>query len=95
MKQFVETFLSKTPVAIEELETSFRNRDFHSLSRIAHSLKPQLSYVGIAAGTPLIIEIEENAKSQPDPVLIESKISELKELLNRAYDELKETLTHP
>ena len=89
MKNFIQSFLDKTPSAIQQIEEHYASGDFHALSRSAHSLKPQLSYMGIQSVNNLIIEIEESAKNQTDTQKISSMLTTLKEILESAYAELR------
>jgi len=92
MKNFIESFLEKTPKSIQLLEDHLAANDFHSLSRSAHSLKPQLSYMGIKSAHDLIVEIEESAKNQTGAENLAASINSLKEILEEAYSELRSKL---
>ena len=89
MKNFIDSFLEKTPIAIKQIEDHLAAGNFHSLSRSAHSLKPQLSYMGIKSTSDLIISIEESAKNQTNTESIGPALDSLKGILESAYAELR------
>lgn len=89
MKNFIESFLEKTPKSVQLIEDHLTANDFLALSRSAHSLKPQLSYMGIKSAHELIVGIEEAAKSQKGTESMVSLINSLKQILEEAYSELR------
>ena len=92
MKNFIQSFLDKTPLALQQIETHLSTRDFHSLSGTAHQLKPQLSYMGIKSAHEIIAGIEDAAKNEIGTENIAPALNSLKEILESAYAELKSKL---
>src|SRR6185503_9247597 len=78
MKKFIHSFLERTPTSIKTMEEQLAIKDFHGLSRSAHSLKPQFSYVGIGKAAELVKGIEESAKEMHEPEMIPAHLEELK-----------------
>src|SRR5437870_2320922 len=93
MKKFIHSFLEKTPAAIKTMEEQLNAKDFHALSRSAHSMKPQLSYVGVNKASELVRVIEESSKEMHDTETIPANLEALKEMLSKAYEELQHQLT--
>ncbi|HYV93442.1 MAG TPA: Hpt domain-containing protein [Chitinophagales bacterium] len=93
MKKFINSFLERTPVAIKAMDEQLAAKDFHGLSRSAHSLKPQFSYAGMSKASELVRAIEESAKEMHDVETIPAHLDEVKSMLSRAYEELKYQLT--
>ena len=93
MKKFIQSFLDKTPAAINTMEEQLAAKDFHGVSRSAHSMKPQFSYVGIGNASELVRTIEESAKEMHEVETIPAKVDELKIMLSKAYEELRHQLT--
>src|SRR6185436_5121059 len=84
MKKFINSFLERTPASIKTMEEQLAAKDFHGLSRSAHSLKPQFSYVGIGKAAELVRAIEESAKEMHEVETIHEHLDEVKSILNRA-----------
>src|SRR6185436_17048611 len=82
MKKFILSFLERTPASIKTMEEQLSTKDFHALSRSAHSLKPQFSYVGIPRAADLIRGIEESAKEMRDVETIPVHLEEIKIMLS-------------
>jgi HPt (histidine-containing phosphotransfer) domain-containing protein len=92
IRKVIQTFLDKTPASMEGMEKQLAANDFHSLSRSMHSLKPQLSYLGITALTDIAVSIEECAKNMTETETIAGKLDEMKIILGKAFIELHEHL---
>jgi len=92
MKNFIQSFLDKTPAAVKKLEDHLHEKDYHALSRSAHSLKPQLSYMGIKSANNLVVTIEESAKNETNIDHLSDLTRDLKQILEKAYSELREKL---
>ena len=92
MKKFLQSFLERTPAMMATIDEQWAAKDFHSLTRTMHSLKPQLSYVGITALSGVVNFIEESARSGRETELITGKLQEMKTILDKAYKELQDQL---
>jgi len=92
MKKFILAFLERTPAAIAMIEEQLAAKDFHALARTVHSLKPQLSYVGITALSETVTAIEESARDMMQTDVISSHLDKMKLILNNAYEELRNEL---
>ena len=92
IRKLIETFLSRTPVTLEALKQKTAEGDMHFVSRGAHTLRPQLSYMGIKSGEAALIFIEEKALAGTDREAILAQINSLEKFLQQAYSELKQSL---
>ena len=93
IRKLIQSFLDKTPAVLNQMEEQVNANDLFSLSRTAHTLKPQLSYMGIKRAEETTKEIEECAKEQKDIASIPQKMDELKQMLQQSYAELNDHLS--
>ena len=93
MRKFIQLFLTRTPESLEQMEKALAIKDFHAVTSIAHNLRPQLSYMGIAKATDLVKSIEESAKVASESGDIPEKIKMVKEIVHNAYEELQYLLS--
>ena len=89
MNKYINLFLQHAPVLVRAMEDNLAKEDWSSLRSSAHSLKPQISYMGIKSGEELIKTIELNAGEKINLLDLPFQIKTLKEILDQAYPELK------
>jgi HPt (histidine-containing phosphotransfer) domain-containing protein len=92
MKKFIQTFLTRTPETILQMESALAIKDFHAVTSLAHNLRPQLSYMGVAKATDLVKSIEESAKATKETESLSAKLEAVKEIVLKAYEELQQEL---
>src|SRR5690606_27918966 len=63
--KYVNMFVQNAPGLIEKINMNWANKDYPNLKVAAHSLKPQLSYMGIKEEVSHIYELEQ-AAAYPD-----------------------------
>ena len=93
MKKFIQLFLTKTPESIRQMENALDIKDFHAVTSLAHNLRPQLSYMGIAKATDLVKSIEESARANEEPEALRVKLKMVNEIVLKAYEELQYELS--
>lgn len=93
MRKFIQSFLTRTPEVIRQLEAALAAKDFHAVTTIAHNLRPQLSYMGIAKAPDLVKSIEESAKEGKNADDLPAKLKMVNEIVLKAYEELQHQLT--
>lgn len=81
-------FLQQTPAMIQQIESSYKEKDWTKLKTSAHSLKPQISYMGIKSAESIIQTIEANSIAGKDEGTAE-QINKLKSILESVYPELR------
>lgn len=88
--KYVGMFLENGPKLLHTIETTLAARDFPALKIAAHSMKPQLSYMGVKEEISRIFLIEQTASegvySEGLPLLVEN----LKRVCEKAFLELKQ-----
>lgn len=89
MNKYINMFLQHAPVLVNAMEENLAKQDWPSLRSSAHSLKPQISYMGIKQAEELIKSIEYNAGEKTNLDILPAQIDTLKEILSKAYPELK------
>jgi HPt (histidine-containing phosphotransfer) domain-containing protein len=88
MKKYVGMFLQIAPQQLEKIRTALTASDWDAVRANAHSLKPQITYMGIKEGEALIKQIENDAASRTAVENIPSMFSQLEELCAKAIVEL-------
>lgn len=92
MHKYVNLFLQHAPALMQAMETNLASGDWPGLKTSAHSLKPQISYMGIKSAESLIKNIESNASEKINLETIPANLASLKEILEKAYPELKKAV---
>jgi len=88
MKKYVGMFLQIAPQQLEKIRNALNSSDWDGVRSNAHSLKPQITYMGIKGGESLIKQIENDAASRTNVEAIPAMFSQLEELCNKAIVEL-------
>ena len=91
MKQLISVYLQTSADAVTKITAHMNEGNCERIGAVAHQLKPQLSYMGIKAGEPLIVKMEE-AAGQQNIELLRSLFAEMKGLVEQSAGELKEEL---
>ncbi len=92
LSKYINMFIKGTPDAMNNLEKYLAEKDYESLRVTAHSLKPQLAYMGIKSLEETIKTIEFNAGHQLNLDAMPDLIALLKTECNKAMIELEDTL---
>jgi signal transduction histidine kinase/CheY-like chemotaxis protein len=90
MKRFVELFLAKVPVGLEEISSAMNDKNYEKIRIAAHSMKPQLQFTGVTRAVELAGKIESNCLERKNIDQLPAMILELKKVCMIAIDELKE-----
>ncbi|MEI6817619.1 MAG: Hpt domain-containing protein [Bacteroidota bacterium] len=92
LTKYINMFLKATPDMLDNLDKYYAEKDWESLRVTAHSLKPQLSYMGIKSLEEAIKTIEFNAGHQMQLDKMPEMIAHLREQCVMAMKELEEAL---
>ncbi|MCX6350912.1 MAG: Hpt domain-containing protein [Bacteroidetes bacterium] len=92
MAKYINMFLQYAPNQIGIIEQKLEEKDWDSLRVAAHSLKPQVTYMGIKSQEEVIKSIEHNSADGVNLEELPTLISSFKEGVNKAITELKEHL---
>jgi HPt (histidine-containing phosphotransfer) domain-containing protein len=91
IKKYIGLFLQHAPVMMQNIEKAFNEKNWSGVKSLAHSLKPQITYMGIKDAEILIREIESNGAAGVEEGTQEM-IMQLKSLLEKAYPALKKLI---
>lgn len=92
MKKYITMFIQSAPNAISEMKMLQANGNWNQLRTVAHSLKPQLGYMGIDSVKEIIVRIEEYAAEEKKTDAIAQMIAELETICNIAIAQLQTTI---
>lgn len=89
MQKYIGMFLDNAPKLLSNIENGLTAQDYGSVKIAAHSLKPQLSYMGVKEDVSKIFMIEQIAGSSAHFDTLPKLIANLKRLCAKAFEELK------
>jgi HPt (histidine-containing phosphotransfer) domain-containing protein len=90
MVKYIRMFLQSAPTAIDTMRKQLQTGDMINLRTTAHSLKPQLGYMGIDSLREQILRIEEYAGEHKKPDEIARLIEEVDYGCKLAFEELQD-----
>ena len=88
MKKYIGMFLENAPKLLSRLEQGMAVQDYEEVKIAAHSLKPQMSYMGIDEELSHIFMIEQLAGSQSHTEQLPGLVSNLVRVCHQVYAEL-------
>ncbi|MCG8385053.1 MAG: ATP-binding protein [Cytophagales bacterium] len=89
MKEMVETFIKNTPIAINEMQKWMNEAEWEQIGKVAHKIKPSITFMGIDRLKPLIKNIEDYGKENYNTDHIPNLIETFSTECQKAIDELK------
>ena len=90
MKKYMNMFIQMCPGQLTLMSDHLKNQNYDQLRAAAHSLKPQITYMGIKRGESLVKEIEHMAAEKRDVEKIPGMLDEFSSICALASDELKQ-----
>lgn len=91
-KKYIGMFLDNGPKLLEKIKVALQEQDYESLKVAAHSMKPQLSYMGVKEEVSNIFLIEQSAGQTAHRENLPQLITQLERLAHKAFDELREVM---
>ena len=88
-KKYVGMFLENAPKLLDSIDKAMVVKDYPAIKIAAHSLKPQLSYMGIKEDVSKIFLIEQSAGEAAHFDTLPDLVANLKHLCTKAFVELK------
>ena len=88
IKKYIGMFLENAPKLLSRLEQGMAVQDYEEVKIAAHSLKPQMSYMGIDEELSHIFMIEQLAGSQSHTEQLPGLVSNLVRVCHQVYAEL-------
>ncbi len=91
MDKYKGMFLENGPRLLTNIEEGIRNGDYGAVKIAAHSMKPQLSYMGVKEEVSHIFLIEQTAGEQAHFERLPALVEQLKRVCEKAFEELRGT----
>lgn len=88
-QKYVGMFLDNAPKLLDSIDKALAIKDYPTIKIAAHSLKPQLSYMGVKEDISNIFLIEQSAGESAHYDRIPPLVVNLKRLCSKAFDELR------
>lgn len=92
-RKYIGMFLENGPKLLAKIQAALSIEDYESVKVAAHSMKPQLSYMGIKEETSNIFLIEQTAGQTAHREHLPVLVAQLEKLCNKAFEELNDLLT--
>lgn len=92
MKKYIGMFLENGPRLLTSIEQGLEAKDHQTIKIAAHSMKPQLSYMGVKEEVSHIFLIEQTA-GEAHFERLHSLVAQLKLLCAKAFEELRQPIT--
>ena len=89
MRKYVKMFMENATRLLISMDLALQSKDYMAIKIAAHSLKPQLSYMGVKEDVSHIFMIEQSAGSSAHYENLEDEIIALNRVCNKAFEELK------
>lgn len=89
MKKYISMFLQLCPASLDKMKTCLEGADYDGIRATAHALKPQISYMGIKGGEPLVKAIEHHAGTKTETEKLPQLLVDFDALCRKAMEELK------
>ncbi len=89
MKKYISMFLDNAPKLLDNIDKALAIKDYPTIKIAAHSLKPQLSYMGVKEEVSKIFMIEQSAGEAAHFGTLPVLIRNLNLLCTKAFNELK------
>jgi HPt (histidine-containing phosphotransfer) domain-containing protein len=88
MKKYIGIFLQMCPGELQKMSDHLAAGNYDALRATAHSLKPQITYMGINGGKDLIQNIENRAAEKTEIEKLPEMLAQFQTLCNHAITEL-------
>jgi HPt (histidine-containing phosphotransfer) domain-containing protein len=92
MKKYISMFLQLCPNSLATMKSHLENGDYDGLRGVAHQLKPQVTYMGIKPGEPLVKAIEHQAGTRTNVEQLPAMLTEFDGICRKAMEELSKEI---
>lgn len=90
IQKYKQMFLTNAPRLFEDIQKSLNLKDYEGVKIAAHSLKPQLGYMGVKEEVSNVFLLEKSAGEQAHYHVIEKLVQRLDLVLKQCFKELSE-----
>ncbi len=91
-RKYIGMFLDNGPKLLDKIKTALQQQDYESLKVAAHSMKPQLSYMGVKEEVSNIFLIEQSAGQTAHRENLPQLVAHLELLCRKAFEELRSAI---
>ncbi|WP_118951419.1 tetratricopeptide repeat protein [Taibaiella helva] len=91
-KKYIGMFLDNGPKLLEKIRQALQEQDYEGLKVAAHSMKPQLSYMGVKEEVSNIFLIEQSAGQTAHRENLPQLVDHLERLCLKAFEELGQVI---
>lgn len=88
-QKYIGMFLENAPKLLDNIDKALIIKDYQTIKIAAHSLKPQLSYMGVKEDVSNIFLIEQSAGEKAHYESLPELITNLKRICSKAFEELR------
>ncbi|TRX51421.1 response regulator [Fulvivirga sp. M361] len=92
IKEMIETFIKNTPIGLNEMQKSMDMAQWDDVAKVAHKIKPSISFMGLDNLKPLVKNIELYGKENYNTELIPNLVTTLSDECKKAIGELRAIL---
>lgn len=90
MNKYMNMFIKLCPAQLTLMANHLQSENYDQLRATAHSLKPQITYMGIKRAESLVKNIEHMAAEKKDVEKLPAMLDEFSSICNLAVEELKQ-----
>ncbi len=90
MNKYINIFLQMCPGQLDAMQSLLQSNNYDGLRATAHSLKPQITYMGIKPGEGLIKTIEQYAGDKINLEQLPDLLNTFKDICGKAIVELQQ-----
>jgi HPt (histidine-containing phosphotransfer) domain-containing protein len=90
--KYVNMFLNSAPAEVERIKNGLSGNDYEMIRAAAHSLRPQMTYMGIKSGETLLKQMETIAQEKTNTGDMPALVARFTEIFGMACEELKANL---
>src|SRR5690606_25470585 len=89
MNKYISMFLDNAPKLLHNIKTALQEQDYPAVKIAAHSLKPQLSYMGVKEEISNIFLIEQIAGEAAHTDRLQVLVPHLEKVCAKVFEELQ------
>jgi len=94
MNKYIGIFLQMCPGQLDAMQSLLQSGNYDALRATAHSLKPQITYMGIKQGEGLVKTIEQYAGEKINTEQLPELFNSFREICQKAIVELQEEVNN-
>jgi HPt (histidine-containing phosphotransfer) domain-containing protein len=89
INKMIEVFVTQTPTMLEDIKSGVSEQDWEKVRAASHKLKPSIDMMGISEMSPVVRQIEGNAKTQTNLDEFPQLSDEFTNVVYRAIEQLQ------